>query len=421
MMHSYQRLSRSGRALVGLGLGLCAIGLFSWIMQLTNGLEVTHMQNAFSWGLYIAAFAFFVGVAAGGMIISSSIYVFNVEKLKPFSRIASLSAFGCILAAGVMVLLDLGSIQNIFFLFLTPNLMSPLLWDVCVVTAYLIITFLSVYMQMLPEWQKDGFFLAAWTKKRPAEEVQAFSKKWSRRVALVGLPFAVLIHTVTALIFATQVSHHWWNTAVLPPDFVAMAVASGSALVLIICMFTVGKRGFAEHADAFNIMAKVVAGALVVHFFFTLIELLLNAWNGSTQGQELVHILFNEYAALYLAELIFPAIAMIMFFMRRFSYNRPALLIGSILVIVGAFAHRMMLLYPAFNEPALSLNVAGASIKPWVVPLSTGRPDLAGAFFSTSFAYVPSLLEWGVTMLPFGIALTVIAGTITFFKLISEK
>lgn len=400
-------------------LALLGAGFGCWIYQTMFGLGITGMSNSFSWGLYIAAFAFFVGVAAGGMIVSSSIYVFSVEKLRPFAKIASLSAFGCTVAAGVMVLLDLGKISNILSMFLHPNFMSPLLWDVCVISAYMVITFLSVYFQMLPEWKSTGFFLARWTRKKDARDIEAFSKKWSRRVAIVGLPFAVLIHTVTALIFATQTSRHWWHSAILPPDFVAMAVASGTALVLIICLASIGRSGFARHKDAFGIMAKIVAGALVVHFFFTAMELILLAWENSLATNEVLHVVFSEYGLLYAIEIVLPAIAMVFFFRRKTTESARMMYVFSLFVIVGAFVHRMMLLYPGFNSFPMSVQPSGQS-ELWAYPVASGvsfTPDV----FVQSVAYTPTLLEWGVALFPFGLALLIIGGCIALFKLIPDE
>jgi len=199
-------------------LVLIGISVSAWVYQMTNGLIVTDMRNAFSWGLYIATFAFFVGIAAGGLIVSSSVYIFNIEQLKPFTRIASLTAFASIVGAGTIILPDMGRVDRLFNMFLYPDFRSPLVWDVIVVSAYMVITFLSVYFQLLPDWQRENRgFLNSWTKKLPQEKVEEISKKWSKRIAIIGLPIAVLIHTITALIFSTQASRSWWNTPVLPP------------------------------------------------------------------------------------------------------------------------------------------------------------------------------------------------------------
>jgi len=175
---------KKSNALLGLAITLVLISLAAWGYQMQNGLSVTNMRNSFSWGLYIATFAFFVGVAAGGLIVSSSVYLFNLEKLEPFTRIASLSAFASILGAGAMILPDMGRVERVWKIFIHPNFSSPLVWDVVVIAAYLVITFLSVYVQLLPDWRKEGRgFFNGWTKSLSQEEVEALSKKWSKGVA----------------------------------------------------------------------------------------------------------------------------------------------------------------------------------------------------------------------------------------------
>ncbi|MDR1422100.1 MAG: polysulfide reductase NrfD [Coriobacteriales bacterium] len=401
-------LTPAKRALLALSLAMCAIGFIAWMYQLDHGLAVTGMRNSFTWGLYIAIFAFMVGAAAGGMIVSSSIYLFKLDVLKPFARIASLSAFACILGAGLMIILDLGSINHIVNILTSANFRSPLVWDICVITGYLIITALSVIFQMLPSWKRRGIFGSAVIQVWSEQKTVDFSATWSRRVALVGLPFAVLIHTVTALIFATQAAREWWHTAILPPDFIAMAVASGSALVLMVCMVASGKQRLEDHRLAFALMARMVAGALTVHFFFTAIELLMNIWTGSAETTELMHLLFVEYGPFYSSELVLPLIALMMFFNKRIVQKRAGLFIGSILVIVGAFVHRMMLLYPGFNMFPLSLNVPAAAQDAWTVPIAIGEIQPDGSVFTSFWHYLPTSVEYCVVLLPLGLTLFIL-------------
>ena len=57
---------------------LAAVGC--WVAQQTYGLGITGMNNSNSWGLYILAFMFFVGLSAGGLIVASSAHVFGIES-----------------------------------------------------------------------------------------------------------------------------------------------------------------------------------------------------------------------------------------------------------------------------------------------------------------------------------------------------
>ena len=61
---------------------LVAAGVACWVYQLMNGLGVTGMSNANSWGLYIICFMFMVGLSAGGLIVASSASVFHVAEYK---------------------------------------------------------------------------------------------------------------------------------------------------------------------------------------------------------------------------------------------------------------------------------------------------------------------------------------------------
>jgi len=408
--------------LLGLAGALILISLIAWGYQVKNGLIVTNMRNSFSWGLYIATFAFFVGVAAGGLIVSSSVYLFNIEKLKPFTRIASLSAFASILGAGAMIFPDMGRVERVWNIFVYPNFKSPLVWDVIVISAYLLITFLSVYVQLLPDWKNEGSgFLNGWTKARSQAYVDAFSKKWSKRVALVGLPVAILIHTVTALIFATQESRGWWNTAVLPPDFVSVAVASGTALVLVIALIAVGKDQFDQYKGAFQTMALIVAGSLVVHFFFVSVDLIIHGWSGNPEGEEILSLIFGHYGYLYATELLLPAFTMIFFFTEKGKSSYKALMIGSLLLFIGVFAHRLMLMYPAFNAFPLSLSIPGAEIESWAYPVAIGQLQEGAPVFVNSWAYSPTLIEYAVALLPFGLVLFVVTAALKMYNFLPQK
>ncbi len=415
-------MKKNSKMVLALASVILVISLIAWGYQIRNGLAVTNMRNPFSWGLYIATFAFFVGIAAGGLIVSSSVYLFNIEKLKPFTKIASLSAFASTLGAGAMILPDMGRVERVFNVFLHPNWRSPLVWDVIVISTYLVLTFLSVYVQLLPDWKRDGRgFLNGWTKSREQEQVDALAKKWSRRISIVGLPVAILIHTVTALIFATQASRSWWNTAVLPPDFVSVAVASGTALVLVISLVAVGKERFDEFQEAFRTLALIVAGALVVHFFLVSVDLLVHWWWGKPEGLEVLSLVFGKYGPVYATEILLPGFTMFYFFSKRGSSSFNSLLGGSVLLFVGVFAHRLMLMFPSFNAIPLSLSLPGLGIENWAYPIATGQLKEGMSVFASSWSYAPSLVEYAVALLPFGLILFVVSYALTLYNFVPQK
>ena len=107
-------LLKRNKVLTGVLVLLVAAGIGCWIYQLVAGLTVTGMNNGTSWGLYITSFMFFVGLSAGGLIVASSASVFHIEKYKTVALPAVILSTVCICLAGMFVLIDLGSIQNIW-------------------------------------------------------------------------------------------------------------------------------------------------------------------------------------------------------------------------------------------------------------------------------------------------------------------
>lgn len=187
-----------------------AVGVGCWIYQLIMGLTVTGMNNGTSWGLYITCFMFFVGLSAGGLIVASSASVFHIVKFKAVALPAIILSTVCICAAGMLVLVDLGGIQRVWRILTGPNPTSPLVWDICVITCYLIINIL---------------YLVFMTKKN------------QRAVSIVSrfaLPCAILVHSVTAWIFGLEMAKEGWYSAILAPIFVASAMDSGLALLLLV-------------------------------------------------------------------------------------------------------------------------------------------------------------------------------------------
>ncbi|KKM10235.1 molybdopterin oxidoreductase [Clostridiales bacterium PH28_bin88] len=413
---------KKGNFLLGLALVLLLVSLLGWGYQLKSGLIVTNLRNPFSWGLYIATFAFFVGIAAGGLIVSSSVYVFNIQQLKPFTRIASLSAFASVLGAAVMILPDMGRVDRLYHLILHPNFRSPLIWDVIVITTYMILTFFSVYFQLLPDWKKEGRgFLNGWTKKLPASEVERVAGVWSRRIAMVGLPVAILIHTVTAWIFATQASRGWWNSAMLAPDFISKAVASGTALVLVISLLVAGKERFSQYQGAFKTMALIVAGALVVHFFFTASELLTRWWWAVPGELEPLSLTLERYGVTYLVEVGSLAFTMIYFFTARGRRSMHSLVLGSAVLFIGVFANRFLLMPAAYNVFPLNLTLPGTGVERWNYPIAIGEFREGMPVFTGFWPYVPSMVEVMVTLLPFALVLLVISLMLRSYDFLPPK
>lgn len=120
---------------------MVAIGVVVYIQQLNEGLIVTHMTNEVCWGLGIANFVYFVGVAAAAVILVFPSYVYHNKELKEVVLIGELLA---VVAITMCLLFRISQIsEDPIALHLMPGIggilnipTSLLAWDVLVFNGY---------------------------------------------------------------------------------------------------------------------------------------------------------------------------------------------------------------------------------------------------------------------------------------------
>lgn len=367
-------MERSTRKIALVGIVLLVVGLIAWIVQLTGGLLAgSNMTNVFLWGLMIAVFAFLVGFGAGSQFVASAIILSGKEELKPLARIAGACGLACVCAAGVAILADLGAIRNALAMIVGMNPRSPLAWDMIAMCTFIVLSIVQLVMIA-----------------RDARSV----KVWA---VLAGLA-ALALQIVEGLLFSTQTAHGWWATPIMPVDFLAVAFVSGFALILLIACV----KGASSKALAW--LGRICASAIAVHLVLALIDLCLMFFEGTPESAGILAAVGSNIL-LYLVELILPFIAMIMLFLPKNRGQKKPALIASILVIVGIFAHRLMLLFPAYNAPSLYLQLSGTDFTTGPYPISTGRYLDWDLTFASTTPYFPAVPEWLAMLFLIGLAL----------------
>jgi molybdopterin-containing oxidoreductase family membrane subunit len=380
------------------------VGLGFWIYQIQEGLILTNMRNSFSWGLYVAMWAFFVGTAAGGLIVTSAVYLFKAESLKPVAKIASLTAFICTIAAMGMLLPDLGRIDRIFNLVIYPSFSSVLVWDFIVLATYAILAAGYTYVQIRPDIASRGIrlpLLGTIGKKEMDDEELDRMKKQSERqaryIAPVALVVAVLIHTITAWVLATQLGRSWWFGGALAPAFIASAIASGPVVVILAALYTL--RRPKELASAYMSLAKIAVFGAVVLLFIYYNDFLVRSWWRGGAETETVRLIFNEYLWVHIAELALIVGAIILLLKR--ARSMVGLVAGSLCMGAGVLVHRFLLLPSAYNVIPFKVPVAtNGELTEWAYPTAvgeiTGTLDSPSPLFVSWWGYVPSPVEFTI-------------------------
>lgn len=355
-------------------LGLtCAFGLAAWIYELNKGLAATGMRDVVSWGMYIFTFAFFIGLSAGGLIMASSAEVFGIKALKPLSRVGVLSAAACVSVAAVMIIPDLGRPDRILNLFIHPNWTSPLIWDILIITVYFV--FSVVDLAVLHE------HAGAPTKLR----------KTARVLAYVGLPTAVLLHSVTAWIFGLQIARTWWNTALMAPLFVVSAILSGTALVTLIALSAERWGGFTLPADTRRWLRGFITVALFVDLFFVACDYITVLWGNVPADRSALNLVLpgGPWAWLFWVEWVAGGVIPLALLLVPAVRRLPgALGAAAVFAIVGVYAFRVELVVIGFINPLTQYPPGNA--------LGTYNPTTTS--FELIGRYTPTWVEYGIVL-----------------------
>jgi molybdopterin-containing oxidoreductase family membrane subunit len=417
MMKESGRTNRSLPKIVTIGnawlavlfatMGVGAIAYFAF--QFTTGLIVTGMRDIVVWGLYIITFIFFIGLSAGGLIISSSSHVFGVERWKPISRLATFMAAVCVAIAGVTIVADLGRPDRVLNLFLSPQFDSPFLWDLTVIMSYLVISLVDLWFMCRADFARKHSIFALGTKDI-SEQAIARDQKIVKAISFVALPAAIMLHSVTAWIFGLQMARPWWNTAILAPVFLASAMVSGLALIILVAL--VARRQGILDIDLSLLyeIGKLLAVVVLVDFFLKSAELLTLFWpNAEAELARLSLVTTGPFSSLFLIEWTIGGIVpLVLLAYPRTRQTTLGLAIASILLVVGVFAYRIELILPGFVNPLVSLPPGQA--------LGQYIPGIGS--YAVTGAYSPTWVEYAVTgaMIAFGAFIVTIAAKIVPFN-----
>jgi len=343
---------------------------YAYFLQIRDGLGVTGMHDYVAWGAYIANFVFFVAVALVGMLITAVLGLTGQKWITPVSRIAEMIAVAFAMIAGLVIVFDMGRPDRVLNVFIHGRVQSPIVWDLTVVMTYTAISTLLLILPVIPDmaivkkrlpnapkWQMMLWNILSLGWTGTAAQYKSIHKM-VRILAILIVPVALAIHTVTSWLFASTL-RHGWDSTIFGPYFVTGAFVSGVAAV-IIAMYVLRK---AYNLEAyltdfhFDKIAKLLVLVSLVYFYFNINEFLVPAYKMKSGDDHHILALFTgEWAGLFwFAQFFGNIIPMILLLFKRF--RKPGLMFWmSIGVILGAWAKRFIIVIPTQLHPHLPIQ-----------------------------------------------------------------
>ena len=370
-----QKFGRRGMIWTGILLAFCIVGVYAYYRQLTKGLVVTSMRDYASWGIYISNFVFFVAISLVGSLITAVLRLANVHWSTPLTRIAEIIAVSAIVFASLIIIVDMGRPERFYHLFLYARLQSPIMWDVIVIGTYFFISLLLLYFPLLPDLKimlnnKDRSprslnklykFLGSFWKGTAAQF--KISDKAINILCITIIPVAFCIHTVTSWLFATTYRPGWDSTN-FGAYFISGAFLVGAGAV-VVAMYVFRRYYKLEKYITemhFEKMGRIVVLLALLYLYFNVNEYLIPAFKmKKPEEAHLTNLFTGDFALVFwFAILVGMIIPIVILLFRSGRKPLPMFMVG-IMIVVGAWFKRYLIVTPTLLHPFLPMHDAPAS------------------------------------------------------------
>jgi Ni/Fe-hydrogenase subunit HybB-like protein len=354
-----------------LALSFLAVLLFTYAVSylLIWGVGIWGINIPAAWGFAIINFVWWIGIGHAGTLISAILLLLHQRWRTSINRFSEAMTIFAVMCAGMFPLLHMGRPWFFYWLYPFPNnfamwpqFRSPLCWDVFAVTTYFTVSVVFWYVGLIPDlaYLRDtakgrgarvafGIFALGW--RGSAIHWRRYEKVYLI-LAGISTPLVLSVHTVVSFDFSVALVP-LWHATIFPPFFVAGAIFSGFAMVIALAVpvrrwFHLEDLITRRHLD---LCAKVMLGTgmLVCYGYFSEVWM---GWygHGLYEWQTNLQRMFGPYGWSYWALITCNLIIPQLLWIKRVRYSDLALLLISIVVLIGMWFERYVIVITLTRE-----------------------------------------------------------------------
>jgi Ni/Fe-hydrogenase subunit HybB-like protein len=351
--------------------GLVATGLTTWAYQMYRGFGMTGINMPVYWAFYITTFVFWIGISHAGTLISAILRLVNAGWRRPVTRCAEVITAFALMIGALFPIIHLGRPWLFFWLIpypnqrmIWPNFRSPLVWDFFAISTYLTGSVLFLILPMIPDFALVRDKTTGWRHKvygTLALGWQGTPKQWHRLesamqiMAIAIIPVAVSVHTIVSFDFS-MAPVPMWHSAIFGPYFVAGAIFSGIA-ALIIAMAALRKFLHLEaylHPLHFQNLGKLLLMMSLLWAYFVFNER-LTVWYGNASAEREVFLVTQSgsFAPLFWTMVVCNFVVPFFLLSIRKLRTITGCVIASFTVVVGMWLERFLIVVPSLSHKYL--------------------------------------------------------------------
>ncbi len=396
--------------LLVLALGIGGF-FFAWLYQIFLGMGVAGIHHPVDWGVYIANFVYWVGIAHSGTLISAILFLLRAHWRDAVSRASEAMTVIAILIAGSFPLIHLGRFWVFYFILpypterdIYPNFVSPLVWDVLAISTYLTVSFIFFMVGMIPDaattrdWyaEKGGehpvklFIYKAlalgWTGS--GRQWQHFEKAYLFFAAM-ATPLVISVHSIVSWDFAMGLPTGW-HTTIYAPYFVAGAIHSGLAMVLFLMIPMRRILHLEELVEEYhlNAIALTILVTTAIMCYSYMVEPFIAWYTGDLiEHQYIVWRATGWFSPIYWAIIPLNVLIPSLLVFTRLRRSHWFLTLVAVSILIGMYLERYMLVTASLSHDFMP-HTWSAYLPSWVENMITAGSYAIFFFLFMIFAKI---------------------------------
>jgi len=351
------------------GFTLLMLFLLSATLLMVKGVGIWGIRTPVMWGFAITNFVWWIGIGHAGTLISAILLLLNQSWRNSINRFAEAMTLCAVACAGQFPLLHLGRPWLFYYLLpypnsmgVEPNFRSPLVWDVFAVSTYLTVSLLFWFTGLIPDLaamrDRAENLIAKYIYAVLAMGWRSSARHWSiyetASLLLAGMstPLVVSVHTVVSFDFTIALVPGWHSTF-FPPYFVAGAIYSGFAMVLILLIpirAAYGLQGLITKRHLENCAKIMLATGLIVTYAYVM-ETFMAWYSGNAPDQQAFwNRMTGPYAGNYRFLMFCNIVALQALWFRKFRTTPVLLFLSSIIVLIGMWLERFVIIISSLAQ-----------------------------------------------------------------------
>lgn len=399
-------------------LAVIGFGVFAWVQQLVQGLGITGLNRPVYWGVYLTDFVFFIGLAHSGTFISAILRLAGAEWRKPLTRAAEAITLFSLPFGVASIMIDMGRPDRLLNVLIYGRFQSPILWDFAAVSLYLFSSVVFFYLSLLPDialcrdrikdipdWQHRMYEILALGWEGRPEQFHRLELVLDGMAIFMTL-LVVTVHTVVSWVFSMTIQPGW-HTALIGPFFLLGAIFSGTAAVVIVLALL---RRFYHlekvlAINLFNSLRKLLIVFSVGWLYMMVAEFLTIFYGNIPEEMEVFWQKFTgDFAIIFWGMTILVFIIPLYIFIFRGKDSIPWMVTASVLVNVGMWLERYVVIIPTETRPRLLYELVQGFYRPTWVEWAITAAMFAGLILLyavfTRFFPIVSLWETAESLQP---------------------